>query len=85
MRSPAFVASIIASLSELQLAYPSIKDFLADGKSWLPMVKAFHTAVSELTAIDKYLTVKSLLKCQGYSLAENQALSNRDKKKPRMT
>jgi hypothetical protein len=64
MISPAFVASIVASMSELQIAYPEIKDILADGQSSLPTVKAFHTAVAELTAIDKHLTVKNLLKVE---------------------
>jgi len=62
--SPAFVASIVASMSKLQIAYPEIKKILADEKSSLQTLRAFHTAVAELIAIDKHLTVKNLLKVE---------------------
>ena len=64
MRSPTFIASIIASVLELQLVYPDIKEILVDGQSSLSTVKAFHPAVVELTAIDKRLMVINLLEVE---------------------
>jgi hypothetical protein len=43
--NPAFIASVISSVNELQVAYPDIKDILADGQCSLPTVQALHTAV----------------------------------------
>ena len=62
--SPAFVASIVVNMLELQIAYHEIKEILADGQSSLPTAKTFHTAVAELTAIDEHLMVKNLLKVE---------------------
>ena len=64
MISPVFVASIVASMSELQIAYPEIREIFTNGQSPLLTVQAFNKAVTELTAIDKHLTVKNLLKVE---------------------
>ena len=65
MINPTFVASVLVSMSELQIiAYPEIREISVDGQSSLPTVKASHNAVAELTAIDKRVTVKNLLKVE---------------------
>ena len=44
--------------------YPEIDEIFADGQTSLSTMKAFHTAVAELTAADKHLTVRNLLKAE---------------------
>ena len=61
---PVFVASIISSVTELQIAFPDIKDILADGQCSLSTVQAPHTTVQQLSEFDKQISVKSLLRIQ---------------------
>jgi len=60
--NPAFVASLIASLDELQLAYPDVREILVDGQSVLPTVQIFHKAEAEMSKFDRQVLVKNLLK-----------------------
>ena len=68
-------------MSELQIAYPLIKEILADGQFFLPTVKAIHTVVAELTAIDKRLTVKNLLKVKPRQIPKLQHILYRTVRK----
>jgi len=66
--NPAFVASIISSVTELQIAYPEIKDILADGQCSLSNAQALHKAVQQLSEFDKQILVKSLLRIEAAKL-----------------
>ena len=69
---PAFISSLISSIEELQLAFPDIKDILADGQSTLPTVRAFHEAVAHVRTFDKQLSVKNLLMLDSSQLPKLQ-------------
>ena len=61
---PAFVASIISSRNELQIAYPDINDILADGQCSLPTVQTLHITIQQFSKFDKRISTKSLLRIE---------------------
>ena len=70
--NPAFIASIISSLDELQRAYPDIREIIADGQSSLPTIQALHKAVADLAEFDKQVSVKNLLKLDNRQIPKLQ-------------
>jgi len=70
--NPAFVASIISSVTELQIVYPDIKDILANEQCSFPNVQPLHTAVQQLSEFDKQISVKSLLRIKAAQILKLQ-------------